>query len=345
MDNILAGVSAASATDAWTVGAYYPPGSHVLATLAQHFDGTRWTAFPLPNVGEQENTLLAVSMTSTGLAWAVGYYVNGGFEQRTLIQHYDGTAWSVVPSPSPGAQQNILYGVATITDTDAWAVGAEQDSDGIWRTLAEHWDGSKWSVVKTPTPGTNGTQLYAIKALATNNVYAVGQQAGAGFPNQALIEHWDGTSWSVVPSPNDPSASALPLGVTATVSSLTLVGPQETDTVPYTTYVATGAPSSLVIQKTPDVGTGENDLFSATIAADGSTWAVGWYIDPSTDNHNPLVLQGISGVWSAVPSPSFPAGSDSGFSAITAISGGGLWAVGVTSNSKGNYSTLIEFHP
>jgi hypothetical protein len=77
----------------------------------------------------------------------------------------------------------------------------------------------------------------------------------------------------------------------------------------------------------------------------GSTWAVGWYIDPSTDNHNPLVLQGISGVWSAVPNPSCQAGSDSGFSAITTIPGGGLWAVGVTSNSKGNYSTLIEFHP
>src|SRR6516225_5925653 len=167
LDNILAGVSASSSTDAWAVGAYYPPGSGVLATLAEHFDGTRWTAFPLPNVGVQENTLLAVSTTSTGLGWAVGYFVNGRFQQKTLIEHFDGTVWSVVKSPSPGAQQNILYGVAVITDSDVWAVGGEQDSNGLWHTLTEHWDGSAWSVVNAAYAGVNGNQLYAVKALAT----------------------------------------------------------------------------------------------------------------------------------------------------------------------------------
>jgi hypothetical protein len=345
MDNVLAGVSAASTTDAWAVGTYYPPGSHVLATLAHHFDGARWTAFPLPNIGQQENSLLAVSMTSTGLAWAVGYYVSAKFQQRTLIEHFDGTVWSVVPSRSPGDQQNILYGVAAITDSDVWAVGGEQDSDGLWHTLTEHWDGSKWSVVNAVDPGVSRNQFYAVKALARNDVYAVGQQAGAGFPNQALIEHWDGNSWSVITSPSDVSASALPLGVTVTGTSLTVVGQQETDTAPYTTYVAAGTPSNLAIQPTPNAGSGENDLFAAAIGADGSTWAVGWDIEPSTDTHNPLVLQSVNGVWSLVPSPSFPAGSDSGFSAITAIPGGGLWAVGVTATPQGNYSTLIEFHP
>jgi hypothetical protein len=200
-------------------------------------------------------------------------------------------------------------------------------------------------VVSAVDAGANGNQLYAVKAVATNDVYAVGQQAGAGFPNQALIEHWDGTSWKVISSPSDSSASALPLGVTATASSLSIVGQQETDTAPYTTYVGEGAPNKLSIQTTPNFGAGENDLFGAATAADGSTWAVGWAIDPSTDTHNPLVLQSIKGVWSLIPSPSFAAGSDSGFAAITAIPGGGLWAVGVTTTSKSNYSTLIEFHP
>ena len=344
-DNVLAGVSAASATDAWAVGTYYPQGSSVLATLAHHFDGTRWTAYALPNVGAQENSLLAVSMTSTGLAWAVGYYVSGKFQQRTLIEHFDGTVWSVVPSPSPGGQQNILYGVAAVTDSDVWAVGARQDSDGPWHTLTEHWNGSVWSVVPSADPGAGGNQLYAVKALGTNNVYAVGQQAGAAFPNQALIEHWDGNSWSVVASPSDTPASALPLGVTATGTSLAVVGQQETDTAPYTTYIAAGTPSHLSLQPPPNAGNGENDLFGAAVAADGSTWAVGWDIDPSTGNHDPLILQGVNGVWSLVSSPSLPAGSDSGFSAVTAIPGGGLWAVGVTATTQGNYSTLIEFHP
>jgi hypothetical protein len=116
-DNVLAGVSAASKSDAWAVGCYIPGLSGVLNTLAHHFDGSRWTAYPLPNVGLQENCLNAVSMPAPGRAWGAGYYVSGKFQQQTLIEHFNGTVWSVVPSPSPGALQNILYGIAAITDT------------------------------------------------------------------------------------------------------------------------------------------------------------------------------------------------------------------------------------
>ncbi|MBV8357616.1 MAG: hypothetical protein JO189_06725 [Deltaproteobacteria bacterium] len=343
-DNVLAAISAASFTDAWSVGTYYPGSSGVLATLAHHFDGTRWTAYQLPNVGMQENALLAVSMPSPNDAWAVGYYVDGKFKQRTLIEHFDGREWLVVPSPNPGRLQNILFGVAAISDNDVWAVGEAQDTNGCWQTLTEHWDGSSWSVVPAVNPGRTGNQLYAVKAITSDDVYAVGQRADNGFPNKALIEHWNGTAWNVVPGPTDVSASALPLGLTATPDSLTIVGQQETDTAPYTTYVATGAPHALSILKTPNAGAGENDLFAAETAADGSTWAVGWNIVPQTGNHDPLVLHGVSGIWSIVSSPRFAASSDSGFANITAIPGGGLWAVGVTSQTNGNYATLIEYH-
>src|SRR5438034_4460055 len=95
----------------------------------------------------------AVSMPTTGKAWAVGYYVSGRFVQQTLIEHFDGTVWSVVPSPSPGALQNILFGVGAITDSDVWAVGGEQDANGLWHTLTEHWDGPAWSVVSAVDAG------------------------------------------------------------------------------------------------------------------------------------------------------------------------------------------------
>lgn len=343
-DNVLTGVSAASATDVWAVGTFQPNTSSVLNTLAQHFDGTRWTAFPLPNVGGQENVLMGVSMPTTGKAWAVGYFVNGKFQQQTLIEHFDGTAWSVVPSPNPGAQRDILFGVAAITDTDVWAVGADEDTNGVWHALTEHWNGSAWSVVNAVDAGANGNQFYAVKALATNNVYAVGQQSGAGFPSQALIEHWNGTAWSVVNSPAD-AATALPLGVTATAATLTLVGEQETDSAPYTTYVAAGAPGSLSIQSTPNLGTGENDPFAVTIANDGSTWVVGWAVNPTTLLHDPLVFQGVNGVFSLISVPNPTNGGDSGFAAISTVPGGGMWAVGVTGTATSNFSTLIEFHP
>src|SRR2546429_8961366 len=63
---------------------------------------------------------------------------------------------------------------------------SDLDVNGLWHTLTEHWDGPAWSVVSAVDAGSSGNQLYAVKALATDDVYAVGQQAGAGVPNQAL---------------------------------------------------------------------------------------------------------------------------------------------------------------
>jgi hypothetical protein len=124
------------------------------------------------------------------------------------------------------------------------------------------------------------------------------------------------------------------------------VGQQETDTAPYTTYAAAGAMGPLTIQNTPNVAGAENDLFGVTVAVDGSVWAVGWALDIAAGVHAPLTLQRVNGVWSLVANPVFP-GLESGLEAITAVPGGGLWAVGVTTqgNNSAGFSTLIEFHP
>src|SRR5262249_50714587 len=158
--------------------------------------------------------------------------------QQNLIQHWDGSTWSVVPSPNPGAQRDILYGTAAVSDTDVWAVGAQQSASGTWSTLIEHWDGTAWSVVPSPNPATNDL-LYAATATSSSNVNAVGQQSSA-FPNQLLAEHWDGKQWSAQTPPADSSESLSAMGVTGTPSSLTAVGTRESDTAPYTTMVATG---------------------------------------------------------------------------------------------------------
>jgi hypothetical protein len=344
-DNNLAAVSAASASDVWAVGSYLPPTNNtVLAALGEHFDGKRWSAYPLPNVGLNENSLLAVSMLPSGKAWTVGYFVNANYKQKTLIEHFDGTTWSVVSSPSPGDRQNILYGVAAITDNDVWAVGAEQDSAGLWHTLSEQWDGKKWSVVPTMDPGSSGNQFYAVTAVSANSVYATGQQGGTGFPNEVLTEHWDGSAWSVLSTPAAPSGSPVPLGVSGTDTALSVVGDFETGLAPYTTFVAAGAPSALSVVSTPNNGTGENDLFATAVGSDGSPWAVGWDIDPSSGNHLTLVEEVINGQWTLVPSPS-PGTGDSGLAGIAGVPAGGLWAVGVTTRTNGNFGTLILYHP
>ncbi|GDY33627.1 alkaline phosphatase family protein [Gandjariella thermophila] len=341
LDNDLAGVSAASTTDAWAVGTYYPSNSpNVLSTMAEHWDGRSWTEFQLPNVGLNENSLLGVSELPTGKAWAVGYYINANWVQQALVEHYDGTKWSVVSNPNPGAGGDIFYGVTAIADNDVWAVGTQKDANGTFHPLTEHWDGSTWSVVSPVDPNGGGNTLYAVKAVASNSVYAVGQ-TGTSFPSKALVEHWDGTKWSQLPSPADTTDSLTTLGVTGSDTALTLVGDRENSTTPYTTEVAAGAPSSLALVNSPNNGTGENDLFGTTTAADGSTYAAGWYINPS-GTHQTLILHNVNGKWTIDNSPNVNTG-DNGFASVAQVPGGGQWAVGVSSGS-GNFSTLIAYH-
>jgi hypothetical protein len=343
LQNTLAGVSATSATNAWAVGAYYPPGNpEVLSALGLHWDGKRWTAYPLPNVGPNENSLLSVSEVPGGKTWAVGYYASAEYQQRTLIEYYDGSSWQVIPSPDPGAAGNILYGVKALSNTDVWAIGGQREASGLWRPLAEHWNGSTWSVVPVPDPGNADVLLYALSATTPGNVWAVGQ-TGKAFPQETLLEHYDGSKWATVKTQQDPTESLDPFGLDAHRSEVTIVGARETDVVPYTTMVASGPGSAVTLDSTPSAGTGENDLFGAATAADGSTWAVGWYVEAATQFHRTLVEHGVGGNWSLVESPN-PSAEENGFSSVTAIPGGGLWAVGVTTNKEEEGATMIAFH-
>jgi hypothetical protein len=123
--------------------------------------------------------------------------VNTGSFQGTLIEHWDGSNWTVVPSPNlKNGYQNTLTGIAVIAANDIWAVGYTLTTNN--QTLTMHWNGSKWSIVPSPN-GPYGNWLFGATALASNNVWAVGASNNQG---NTLILHWNGSSWSAVPSPS-----------------------------------------------------------------------------------------------------------------------------------------------
>jgi hypothetical protein len=202
----LFGVSADSTTDAWAVGDYYDSNLY-LDTLILHWDGTSWSKVPSPNPSEDLNGLSGVSALSTDDAWAVGDYRDDTtLLGTTLILHWDGTSWSQVPSPNP--YESDLNGVSAVSATDAWAVGSsyERSPGGAFHTLILRWDGMGWSQVPSPSPSSYN-YLLGVDAVSPNDAWAVGyfRKDGYNSPHRTLILHWDGTSWSKVPSPN-PSA-------------------------------------------------------------------------------------------------------------------------------------------
>jgi hypothetical protein len=309
--------------------------------MAEHWDGSKWIEWALPDVGSNQNTLLGVSELPNGHTWAVGYATDAAYTDQTLVEYWNGTTWSVIPSPSPGAQRSILYAVSANSDTDVWAVGADMDAAGTWHSLAEHWNGSAWSTSPTVDSGAGGNLLFGVHAVSGGSVYAVGNASGSAFPDQALIEHWDGTKWTVLKSPADSTESLMAYGVTGNDSALTVVGNRGSDTAPFTTFTASGAPASLALATTPNA-TGENNLYATTTAANGTVYAVGWSVDPSTGVYDTEALHESGGTWTLDTAPD-PGNGTNGFAGVAAVPGGGVWAVGVTS-AKANNSSLIAYH-
>lgn len=156
-----------------------------------------WRPFSTADGRAKVSSLLGVFPRSPNDVWAVG--TQGGYptksRQRTLIEHWNGTRWRLVPSPNVAAKDNELSAVTAISRNDAWAVGSS--GQGLLaRALIQHWNGRNWSVVRAPRVGSAGEELYGVAGTKSNDVWAVGQYGA-----RALIEHWDGTKWSMVASP------------------------------------------------------------------------------------------------------------------------------------------------
>ena len=190
----LSGVAAISPTDAWAVGSYFTGTSSGNRALIEHWNGKQWSI--IPNPAPISSYFSGITALSANDVWAVGDTPNSA----TLIVHWDGKRWSVVPSPNPGHLApngyNLLSSVAAVSANDVWAVGdfVPIPTHTPVATLALHWNGSRWSVVSSPSPsiGGNGNDLVSVAARSANDVWAV------GISGNALIEHWDGSRWSVV---------------------------------------------------------------------------------------------------------------------------------------------------
>src|SRR5581483_8850481 len=88
-----------------------------------------------------------------------------------LIEHWDGTAWSVSPSPNLGLSFNALYSVSALPASDVWAVGFATDGHAKERAMALHWDGSAWTSVRLPP---HVRQLTSVDADSSDDVWATG---------------------------------------------------------------------------------------------------------------------------------------------------------------------------
>jgi hypothetical protein len=328
-DNVLAAVAGASPRDVWAVGQFAPDANpNITLTLTEHFDGQSWSVVPSPNLGQNRgNALLAVAARGSA-AWAVGYHIGDDFLAHALIEVWDGTSWQIARVPAQFETEN-LYGVSASAPDDAWAVGSGRDDEGAFHAIALHFDGHAWSPVAPQNPGVNGNVLYGVLARAPGDVWAVGQQIGTAPPDEALVEHWDGKRWTVVPTAGSDGSSRQLIAVDlAARDDVRAVGDAQDGVVSLRTLALAGDGGALAQQPTVDPNHGDNRLTGVAAVNDDETFAVGSTLTDAGNLESLIVTGGERSTWDRVPSPSPGGDGDTELAAVIAVGGHNLWAVG-----------------
>ncbi len=306
LDYLLADVSAVSSSDVWTVG-----GRAGCDPVTLHWTSKRWNAVAAPKPPDTCATLTGVAAVASSDVWAVGGAAPvQGIGIQPLIVHWDGSAWSIVPSP-PVATYSNLNEVWAESPTDVWAVGHEQEQVGPAQALTEHWDGNQWAVIESPSvPGADLTVLQAVTTVSSNDAWAVGWSFTLSDPSpyHSVIEHWDGSSWSLVEHPETTLLSDV-VGVWADdIWAVGLGGKLHWDGAGWSAF-----PNSQGSELHAISANGSNDI-----------WAVG--SEATADGTRTLTEHWNGGVWKRVrtPSPSDAPALDG----VVVVSTRDVWAVG-----------------
>jgi hypothetical protein len=182
----LNGVTGTGPSDIWAVG------QNASTSFIEHWNGQSWSQVASPASEPPDGQLNAVSADSPADAWAGGSAMKANNSGVTpLIEHWNGTQWSVSPGAINATSGRILS-VAAISPADVWALAAVGKGNPA---VIEHWNGSTWSTVSLPVSGT----LHGLSAVSADDVWAVG--------NGGLILNWNGTQWNQVANPGGQGAS------------------------------------------------------------------------------------------------------------------------------------------
>jgi len=224
-DTYLNDVVVPAANDVWAVGYSFAEvgGAFEFRTYGQHCQDGVCTRANLPNREGAPATNFLYGIDAAGPAdlWTVGYSRDPGQPGITLAQRYDGATWRIVDTPNPaGSFSSVLYSVAHLGPTSAFAVGSYEDPNGnVTRPLAMQWNGALWSLVDVPavTGCPAATTLNDVDAIGTT-LYMVGSCRTASGQDSGFVLSKSGARWQTRVAPGDP---VLP--VPSTLQSVTYV--------------------------------------------------------------------------------------------------------------------------
>jgi hypothetical protein len=283
--------------------------------------------------------LSAIDADSSTNVWAVGYQGDGSTNSVPIAEHWKGETWALTsPRTVPGSTSTQLFGVSVLGRRNVWAVGSAT-VDGVGMTsLAEHWNGKRWTIVSTPNPaGSDVTGFSAISGDQADDLWAVGLAYDPStFGYTAFAEHWNGKKWALS-DPVDPSGSWSPLrGVASTPGSGALtVGEYEAAAGEYDALAEVWDDHAWSQTALPTPRRAVVSSLYAVSAADANhAYAAGcWsttvlFCGIAGGEQQPLVERWQGTTWKLVKVPLPADATDGGFTAVSLDGPSEGWAVG-----------------
>jgi hypothetical protein len=327
------GVSCVSSSDCVAVGSYVNR-ADISAPLAERWNGVSWSIQPTPSPsGSTYGELLSVSCAAATACTAVGDY-NSNRGTQPLAEQWNGSSWSIQPTPNPGS--GILSSVSCTSPTACSAVG----SAGLGTPLVERWDGTSWSVQPTPQPAAKSS-LIGVSCTSATACTAVGGAGEYSPDDTPLVERWDGSTWSVQPSPT--IAGDLDSVSCSSTTSCTAVG-HHCSCQPDTPLVEHWDGTSWSVQSTPQIPRPPNanvapdvNLVEVSCTSSTACTAAGFYNAFAAGGSGTLVERWDGTTWSIQPTPN-PA--DAALRGVSCASPTACTAVGDYQDPAGGQATL-----
>jgi hypothetical protein len=202
----LESVATVGADDAWAVG-YVEYGGRA-SGLVEHWDGSTWSSVDLPGSPSQIDSVVARTDNDV---WVAGGWAD---DQVPYSAHWDGSTWTQEPATGP-SDDSWMSEIVSFSPRDAIASGGYFDGE-TFATAAWRWNGKAWKALRMPTSGASArsAMLLGLSATSDHDVWAVGFTQVIAANVEPLIEHWDGSSWTVVSTPKAQRGTTV-LGVSA----------------------------------------------------------------------------------------------------------------------------------
>ncbi len=181
-----------------------------------------------------------------------------------------------------------------------------------------------WRVVTSPNPGPESNFLNAVAVVSANDVWAIGYYP-TGNLSHMLFEHWDGSTWNVVPGPDSPDVYYLLGAVAISSNDVWAVGAHGTAGTLMVHW--DGVQWSVV----PSPNVNSDYALAASAVSSDDVWAVG-YSCCGVGSDRTLIKHWNGAHWSIVPSPN-PGPYTNELHGVAAIAWNDVWAVG-TSNGQ-----------